>query len=189
MTTQYQEESINGQPAPLSLILTVPTAALVAGAAPNAAAVFFPSAEADAVIVGTGIGIGGSAASGTQFEISQPGLFIASLQGVDTGLSASPFNILRGVAIGTIAPPLYPAIDFVGAPSPGIIAVGETIGPGDTLTAPFKVSATLRITDADLVDPAGGVNPDRQITFSTIAPVLAAMPLPFIQVAITRISR
>lgn len=190
MTVQYQEEDINGQPSPLSLTITVPTVPIVAAAPPNDAAIFFPSGAADAVIVGTGISVTGTAATGTLFEISKPGLYTASFQAVDGGLTASPFNILRGAIVGTLGPPLYAVPDFVGAPSPGIIGVGETNGPADTPTTPFRVEDTFRIADSDLVDPPGGpVNPLRQIVFVTFGPVIAAMLPPFIKVAINRVSR
>ena len=74
MTEQYQEEDINGQPSPLSLSIVVPTVPIVAAAPPNDSAIFFPSAAADAVIVGTGLSVAGTAATGTLFEISAPGL-------------------------------------------------------------------------------------------------------------------
>jgi len=189
MTVQYQEESINGQPAPLSLTITVPTVPPVAAAPPNDAAIFFPSAAADAVIVGTGLGVAGTAATGSLFEFSQPGLFRIAFQAADAGLSGSTFNILRGATIGTLSAPFYPAPDFVGVPSPGIIGLGFTTGPGDILGTTFIVEAFTRIDDADLVDPVGGVNPNRQVEFVTFGPVIAALAPATIQVSINRVSR
>lgn len=190
MTKQYQEENINGQPSALSLTLTAPTIAPVAAAPPNDSAIFFPTAVAESAIVGTGLSVTGTAATGSLFEFSQPGLFRVAFQAADAGLSGSPFNILRGAAIGTFGVPLYPSPNFVGFPSPGIIGLGFTSMPGDVLGATFTAEVFTRITDADLVDPAVGVNPDRQVVFTTVGPVIAALlPITAIQVSITRVSR
>lgn len=188
MTVQYQEENINGQPAPLSLRL-VPTAAAVAVVGPNSSSLFLPTAVADAVITGSGITIEGDATTGNLYTFSQPGLFRIAFTSTDASASGFPMNILRGATLGSISAPLYPAPDFVGFPSPGIVSVGFNRSPGDVLGQTFTTEAFVRMTNADLADPAGGVNPNRQVVIAVDPPVAAAL-LPFtaIEVAIDRVS-
>jgi len=188
MTNQYQEEDINGQPSALSLRL-VPTAPPVPVVGPNDASLFLPTAVADAVITGSGIAIGGDATTGNLYQISQPGLFRVSFTVADSGLTGSPINILRGAIVGTIGGILYPAVDFVGAPAPGIVGLGNTSSPGDVLGSTTMVEAFVRITNADLVDPVGGVNPNRQIIIAVFPPIiLGLIPATAIQITIDRVS-
>jgi len=186
MTQQYQEESINGQPAPLSLTVN-PLVAPAAGGV-NTDAIFWPTLAADAVIVGNGLAVAGNAALGSIIEIDQPGVFSVEFTTADLGFVVpTSINILRGVPAGTIiGAPTYPSLDFVGVPSPGVEAVGFT-----QAAAPENVtiSTTFRITEADLVDPAGGVNPNRQIYFSGVAAQIPTFAPPGTLISVQRVSR
>lgn len=189
MTVQYQEENINGQPAPLSLRI-VPTAVAIPVVGPNSSSLYLPTAVADAVITGSGITIEGDATTGNLYTFSQPGLFRVAFTSTDASAAGLPMNILRGATVGTIGAPLYPWPDFVGFPSPGIVSVGFNRAAGDVLGQTFTTEAFVRMSNADLADPAGGgINPNRQVVIA-VDPAVAAALLPFaaIEVAIDRVS-
>ncbi len=191
MTVQYQEEDINGQPSPLSLLVVDPS-----GAAPvppaaglvNTSAVFWPTFAADAQIVGNGLSVAGDASLGTIVEFSAPGLFQVTWQfGFFVPPAGLPQNILLG-AVQPITGPTYPSLDFVGAPSPGVIAVSErALGsfPPDSAI----LTATFRMTDAALVDVGGVVNPLRQMFFSAATLDIPGIANPITQIHVVRTSR
>jgi hypothetical protein len=186
MTQQYQEESINGQPGTQSLRL-VPSAVPVPVAGPNDAALFLPTAAADAVIEGDAIEIAGGPALGNIYQVNQPGLYSVSFSSTDAGLLGAVTNLLRGANQGAIGAILYPSPDFVSAP--GVIGVGSTTAPGDVLGTITTVSALTRISGADLVDPPGGVNTNRQIVVGIFPPAIAGLAVPgAIEIAIARVS-
>jgi len=192
MTTQYQEEDINGQPAPLSLLVTNPSGSAVpvppAAGLVNTEAVFWPTFAADAQIVGNGLSVAGNASLGTIVEFSAPGLFEVSWQVGFFGPAGLPLNILLGAVQPITGAAGYPSLDFVGAPSPGIIAVSDrtaAIFPPDSLV----LMAQFRITDAALVDAGAVVNPLRQMFFSAGAVDIPGMANPITQINIARVSR
>lgn len=185
MTQQYQEESINGQPSAQSLRV-IPSAAPVPGGV-NTEAIFWPTLAGDAVISGDAISIGGSAALGSIIQFNQPGVYTVQFVTADLGFAGPyPINILRGVPAGTpIAAPTYPSLDFVGVPSPGVEGVTFV-----TAAAPENVvlEATFRVTSADLVDPAGGVNPNRQVQLSAPAASIPTLAPPGTLISVQRTS-
>ncbi len=84
--------------------------------------------------------------------------------------------------------PAYPSLDFVGAPSPGVIAVSErTLGlfPPDSTV----LSAQFRITLPALVDAGAVVNPLRQMFFAAGTLDIPGMANPITQIHIERVSR
>ncbi len=190
MTEQYQTEDINGQPSPLSLRVTDPS-----GAAPvppaaglvNTSAVFWPTFAADAQIVGNGLSVAGDASLGTIVQFSAPGLFAVSWQfGFFVPPAGLPQNILLG-AVQPITAPTYPSLDFVGAPSPGVIAVSDrALGsfPPDSAI----LTAQFRITLEALVDAGAVVNPLRQMFFSAAELDIPGMANPITQIHIERVS-
>jgi hypothetical protein len=190
MTVQYQEEDINGQPSPLSLLVTNPGAALTPPAAGliNTSAVFWPTFATDAQIVGNGLSVAGNASLGTIVEFSAPGLFQVTWQ---FGFSPPPGGLPQNLLLGAVQPivgPIYPALDFVGGPSPGVIAVSDRAlgaSPPDSAI----LSATFRMTDAALVDVGGVVNPLRQLFFSAATLDIPTMSNPITQIHIVRTSR
>ena len=161
MTEQYQVEDINGQPSPLSLRAN-PSATAVPGLV-DTEAFFWPTLAADAVIVGEGLVVAGDANQGTIIQVGQPGLYEISF--VSTAPLAVVYNILRGAA-GPIVAPFYPALDFASGIPLGAMMVGFTGAPPPLNT---QYSVQFRITGTDLVDPVGGVNPNRQVRFSAAA--------------------
>lgn len=187
MTSQYQEESINGQPAPLSLLVN-PTAAPVAGLV-DTEAVFWPSLPADAAIIGSGISVVGSAAVGSIIEISAPGLYEVEWTLSELVGTGVPVNIVRGATVPIIAGNGYPAADYaVGLPL-GAIAIGFTQAP--PLAAPInaQISTQFRILDTDLEDPVGGVNPGRQIRFAAPALVIPTLVEFSTLISVARVSK
>ena len=183
MTKQYETEDINGQPSPLSLSLVVPTADPVAGGV-DTDAIFWPTAAADAVVNGNGIAVAGSAAAGTIIEFTQPGVYeVIWTQGESVPIG-SPLNILRGVAVAVTAGNGFPSTDFSLA---GVIAT-KIILLANAIPDSVTLSATFRITNADLVDPAGAVNPDRQLRFSAEAAQIPLLLPAFTSLTVTRVS-
>jgi hypothetical protein len=185
MTQQYQEESINGQPGAQSLVV-VPSAPAVPGGV-NTEAAFWPTLAGDATIVGDAISIVGNAALGTIIQFAQPGVFSMQFVTANLGFAApTPVNILRGVPLGTlIVAPTYPSLDFVGVPSPGVEAVDFF-----TAAAPENVAlnTTFRILTDDLVDPAGAVNPNRQVLISAAAVDIPGFAPPGTRILVQRVS-
>ena len=185
MTEQYQEESINGQPAPLSVSMFVPTAPPVPGGVDDAA-IFWPSFALDATFIGDGITVAGGAANGTILEISKPGVFTIETA-ISTGLGAgSPMMILRGTTLLPVSTAnFYPSFGFTTPVGAGTIAGGSLTGPPISL----YLSNTFRITLDDLVDSPIGPNPNRQLRFSvTTASIIGLLP-DFTSVVLTRVSR
>jgi len=172
MTQQYQEESINGQPSALSLRANpsvLPAAGLV-----DTEAIFWPSLAGDAVIVGDGLAVAGDANVGTIIEVGQPGLYQVSLTLVDLTPGPNQFNILRGATLAITVGNGYPAADFAAGIPLGAEMIGQTpIG----VPPPFNTTdiSMMRITGADLEDPTGGVNSNRQIRFSALAAVIPSL--------------
>lgn len=187
MTQQYQEESINGQPSPLSL--RVNPRAIPAPGGVSTEAIWWPTLAADAVIEGDGISVAGNAADGSIIEISQPGLYEAKLWMSDDTPGPNPINILRGVAVDITAGNGYPVIDWPFAASFGLEGLLWT---PDSVTGPISnfVSATFRITGTDLANVGTNdtVNPNRQIRFSADAVVIPALLHPFTMIQIDRVS-
>lgn len=181
MTVQYETEDINGQPSPLSLSLVVPVAPPVAGGV-DTEAIFWPSAAADAVVTGNGITVAGSAAAGTIFQFTQPGVYEVIWTQGDLVPIGSPLNILRGVTVAVTAGNGYPALDFTVA---GVIATKVVSAAiPDTVT----LSATFRITNADLVDAGLVVNANRQLRLSAVGAQIGGLAPPSTSLTITRVS-
>ena len=185
MTEQYQVEDINGQPSALSLRVN-PLAPGVPGGV-STDAIWWSSLAADAVIEGEGLSVAGSAADGSIIEISQPGLYEVKLWLSDDTPGPNPVNILRGVTVDITAGNGYPAVDW---------AAGLALGLEGLLWTPIGVpapvsgyvSASFRISGVDLVDPVGGVNPNRQIRFSAAAAVIPALIPPTQLIQVDRVS-
>lgn len=171
MTEQYQTEDINGQPSPLSLRAN-PSAPPVAGGV-DTEAIFWPTLAADAVVVGEGLAVAGSAANGTIIEVSQPGEYLVSLTLVDGTPGPNPINIIRGATLAITAGNGYPALDY----ATGIPLFAEAVGFTPTVAPPVNsiITSSFRITGADLVDAGAVVNPNRQIRFSAAAAVIPAL--------------
>ncbi len=182
MTEQYQEQDINGSPSPLSLIAQI-TGPAIPGAI-DGSAIFWASLATDAVIVGNGIGVAGSAALGSIIQFTEPGLYSARLVTSDAAAGAAPLNLLRGVAVAITAGNGYPSADF--ALVPGVEDVSVI-----TLPAPDndEVSSIFRITGPDLVDPTGGINPNRQVRFAYVPPLIPTLVPAGTLLTINRISR
>lgn len=185
MTEQFQEESINGQPSPLSLIAT--PAAPAAPGLVDTEAIFWASLAADAAIVGNGIEVAGDANVGSIIQFTQPGLFEIQLVTATTA-PAPPFaiNLLRGVTVPITGGNGYPALDFVTG-ALGAIDLGffGALAPEGLV----KLTSTFRIRNIDLADPIVGVNPDRQIRFSMAGPTILDLFPPSTRLEISRVSR
>lgn len=181
MTEQYQEQDINGQPSPLSLV-AIPLVIPVPGGV-DTDAIFWPSLAADAVIVGNGIEVAGDAASGSIIQFTAPGLYEATLVLADTVAGGFPVNMLRGVT-APITAPAYPSLDFLAAAGVEDIAFIVVAAPDNG-----KVRATFRITGTDLVDPTVGINPNRQLRFSYPSASILTIAPPGTRLAINRVSR
>lgn len=184
MTKQYQSEDINGQLSPLSLQITPPSAPPVAGGT-NTEAVFFPTAAADAVIVGNGISIAGDAALGTIIQFSQPGVFVMDLNFSAGGGGAPRFNVVRGALLPITAGNGFPFVDV----SAAAVAAGVIVSiPLNTATPPGNVrfSVTFQIASVDLTDVGGVVNPNRQVLFSLATALIPALSAPGTSIVINR---
>ena len=186
MTEQYQQQSINGQPSALSLRVT-PLAPPIAGAT-DTEAIFWPSLAADAVIVGSGLSVAGSAAVGSIIEVSEPGLYQVSWTLVDLAAPAStPINIVRGASVPITGGNGYPAVDPVAGTPLGVEQVSFT----PVVTPPENkiFGAVFRVTGEDLEDAGAVVNPNRQIRFSALGGAIVGFAPPGTQIDINRISR
>ncbi len=186
MTEQYSQQSINGQPSPLSLRV-VPTAPPVAGGI-DTEAVFWPGMAAEAVIVGSGLSVAGSISVGSIIEVSEPGLYQVSWTLVDLAAPAStPLNIVRGAAVPITGGNGYPALDLVAGTPLGVEEVSFT----PVVVAPENktFSTTFRVTGEDLEDTGAVVNPRRQIRFSAFGGAIAGFAPPGTVIGVTRISR
>ena len=183
MTKQYETESINGQPSPLSLSLVVPAVDPVAGGT-DTDAIFWSTAAADAVVTGNGIAVAGDAAAGTIFEFTQPGVYeVIWTQGESVPTGAA-LNILRGVRILVTAGNGFPSDDFTLA---GVIAT-KVILLANAIPDSVTLSATFRITSEDLVDAGAVVNVDRQLRFSAVAAEIPLLLRAFTSLTISRVS-
>jgi len=182
MTEQYLPQSINGAPSAISFSAQ-PTVDPVAGLV-STAAFYWSTLAADSQSVGGGISVAGDADAGSIIQFSSPGLYQLTIAGEVT--PPGGFNIVRGIAGGIVsgAPPLYPAIDFASGAPLGVIAL---IAPLAQVQG-FSLSTTFRISDVDLEDPAGSVNPNRQIRFAALAAELVGVLAINTQINVTRIS-
>lgn len=183
MTEQYQVEDINGQPSALSLRVN-PVTGPVAGVV-NTEAIFWSSLAADSTIVGEGLSVAGDANEGSIIEISQPGLYEVNLWLSDDTPGPNEINILRGTTLAITAGNGYPAQDWLTGIPLGLEGI---MWSPNTLPAPVSayISATFRITGADLTDTNNVVNPNRQIRFSAAA---AVIPLLLPETTLIQVSR
>lgn len=182
MTEQYQEESINGQPSPLSLISNI-SGGLAAPGVIDTEAIWWSTLAVESAIAGSGIEVAGSAAVGSIIQFTQPGLFSVLLQ-IQNTVAPTPLNILRGATTLPItAGNGYPADNFVPG-FPGVEAVFSIFN--GQMSA---ISAEFRITGADLVDPDVGVNPNRQLRFSYPAANIPTLDPLRTRLTINRVSR
>jgi len=179
MTEQYLPQSINSAPATVSFAAQ-PTVDPVAGVV-STEAFYWSTLSADSAAVG-GISVAGDANAGSILQFSAPGLYQLTISGSVT--PAGGFNIVRGATLDITAGNGYPAVDFATGDPLGVIGL---IAPGAAPVG-FNLTATFRISDVDLEDPVGSVNPNRQIRFAAAAADIPGVLAVSTKITATRIS-